>query len=136
MKFRPLVWKNIWRRKFRTIFQDYSSRVTPKSIDEAIIDFRHGFINRREFMQALWLSTEVAFWTAVASTVIGTAASLALVRGRFRGRDALNAQFKPADYKARVERARDVDARLDSRRHEATVYFLHHRPARGHRRQL
>ena len=42
-------------------------------------------------MQALWLSTELAFWTAVASTVIGTAGALALVRGRFRGRDLLNA---------------------------------------------
>ena len=49
------------------------------------------FFNRREFMQALWLSTEVAFWTALASAVIGTAASIALVRGRFRGRDMLNA---------------------------------------------
>ena len=49
------------------------------------------FFQRREFMQALWLSTALAFWTAVASTVIGTAAALALVRGRFRGRDAMNA---------------------------------------------
>jgi putative spermidine/putrescine transport system permease protein len=49
------------------------------------------FFHRREFMQALWLSTELAFWTALASTVIGTAASVVLVRGRFRGRDLLNA---------------------------------------------
>ena len=49
------------------------------------------FFQRREFMQALWLSTELAFWTALASTVIGTAAAVALVRGRFRGRDVLNA---------------------------------------------
>ena len=28
------------------------------------------FFQRREFMQALWLSTELAFWTALASTVI------------------------------------------------------------------
>ena len=34
------------------------------------------FFQRREFMAALWLSTELAFWTAVASTVIGTAAAL------------------------------------------------------------
>ena len=47
------------------------------------------FFHRREFMQAL--STELAFWTALASTVIGTAASVVLVRGRFRGRDLLNA---------------------------------------------
>ena len=43
------------------------------------------FFQRREFMQALWLSTELAVWTALASTVIGTAAALPLVRGRFRG---------------------------------------------------
>ena len=33
------------------------------------------FFQRREFMQALRLSTELAFWTAVASTVIGAAIS-------------------------------------------------------------
>src|SRR5258705_9507772 len=49
------------------------------------------FFQRREFMQALWLSTELAVWTALASTVIGTAAALVLVRGRFRGPDPLNA---------------------------------------------
>ncbi len=49
------------------------------------------FFQRREFMQALRLSTELAFWTAMPSTVIGTAAAIALVRGRFRGRDLLNA---------------------------------------------
>ena len=47
------------------------------------------FFQRREFMQALWLSTELAFWTALASTVIGTAAAIPLVRGRFPGRDLL-----------------------------------------------
>jgi len=49
------------------------------------------FFQRREFMQALRLSSELALWTALASTVIGTAAAIALVRGRFRGRDLLNA---------------------------------------------
>jgi putative spermidine/putrescine transport system permease protein len=49
------------------------------------------FFNRREFMQALRVSTEIAFWTAVASTIIGTAAAVVLVRSRFRGRDFLNA---------------------------------------------
>ena len=41
------------------------------------------FFQRREFMQALWLSAELAVWTALASTVIGTAAAIPLVRGRF-----------------------------------------------------
>src|SRR5581483_11836460 len=49
------------------------------------------FFARREFMQALRLSAELAAWTALASTVIGTAAAIPLVRGRFRGRDLLNA---------------------------------------------
>jgi putative spermidine/putrescine transport system permease protein len=49
------------------------------------------FFHRREFMQSLWLSTHLALGTAVASTVVGTAAAVALVRGRFPGRDLLNA---------------------------------------------
>src|SRR6266849_533888 len=49
------------------------------------------FFARREFMQALCLSTELAFWTAGASVLIGLPAAVALVRGRFRGRDGLNA---------------------------------------------
>jgi putative spermidine/putrescine transport system permease protein len=49
------------------------------------------FFQRREFMQALWLSVDLGLWTAVISTVIGTMAALVLVRARFRGRDLLNA---------------------------------------------
>ncbi len=49
------------------------------------------FFQRREFMQALWLSIDLGFWTAVLSTVAGTMAALVLVRGHFRGRDLLNA---------------------------------------------
>ncbi len=49
------------------------------------------FFARREFMQSLWLSLELGFWTAVISTVVGALAAIALVRGRFRGRDLLNA---------------------------------------------
>jgi putative spermidine/putrescine transport system permease protein len=49
------------------------------------------FFARREFMQSLWLSVELGFWTAVISTVAGGLAAIALVRGRFRGRDLLNA---------------------------------------------
>ena len=49
------------------------------------------FFARREFMRALWLSVDLGLWTAAISTVAGTMASLALVRGRFRGRDLLNA---------------------------------------------
>src|SRR4030095_5555856 len=49
------------------------------------------FFQRRELMQALWLANELAFLTVLASTAIGTAASIVLVRGRFRGRDLLNA---------------------------------------------
>jgi len=49
------------------------------------------FFARREFMQALWLSTHLAVWTSVLSVLVGLPASVALVRGRFRGRDVLNA---------------------------------------------
>ena len=49
------------------------------------------FFSRREFTQALWLSTELGIWTAVLSTVIGTLAAIPLVRGHFRGRDLLDA---------------------------------------------
>jgi putative spermidine/putrescine transport system permease protein len=51
----------------------------------------NNFFQRREFMQALWLSVDIGAWTAVISTVIGTMAAIVLVRGRFRGRDLLNA---------------------------------------------
>src|SRR5262249_38166588 len=50
---------------------------------------------RRELMQALRLSAELAAWTAVLSTLAGTLAAIALVRGRFRGRSAVNA-FVPS----------------------------------------
>ncbi|MGH7263514.1 MAG: ABC transporter permease [Candidatus Rokuibacteriota bacterium] len=49
------------------------------------------FLRRREFLQATWLSVELGIWTALASTVIGTLAAIALVRGRFLGRDLLSA---------------------------------------------
>jgi putative spermidine/putrescine transport system permease protein len=49
------------------------------------------FFQRREFMQALWLSIDLGVWTALSSTVIGTMAAFVLVRARFRGRDLLNA---------------------------------------------
>ncbi|MBI4588269.1 MAG: ABC transporter permease [Candidatus Rokubacteria bacterium] len=49
------------------------------------------FLRRREFLQALWLSTELGLWTAALSTVVGTLAAIVLVRGRFRGRDLVNA---------------------------------------------
>jgi putative spermidine/putrescine transport system permease protein len=49
------------------------------------------FFARREFMASLWLSIELGFWTAGLSAVAGTMAAIALVRGRFRGRDLLNA---------------------------------------------
>src|SRR5215831_1208377 len=38
------------------------------------------FFARREFMQALWLSTHLAAWTAVLSVLVGLPASVALVR--------------------------------------------------------
>jgi len=49
------------------------------------------FFARREFMHSLWLSTHLALATAALGTLAGTLAAVALTRGRFRGRDALNA---------------------------------------------
>ncbi len=49
------------------------------------------FFARREFMQALWLSTHLGVATAALSVLIGLPAAVALVRGRFRARDGLNA---------------------------------------------
>ena len=48
------------------------------------------YLGRADWTGATWLSLQVALGTAVLATVLGTAASLALVRGRFRGRDAIN----------------------------------------------
>ncbi len=49
------------------------------------------FWSRREFVRSLWLSTELGVWTAALSMLIGTLAAIALVRGRFRGRDFVSA---------------------------------------------
>ena len=62
------------------------------------------FFQRREFMQALRLSTELAFWTAVASTVIGTAAAIPLVRGRFPGSSEFGSPSVSQNICARVPR--------------------------------
>lgn len=48
------------------------------------------FFARADWIDATWLSVRVGLMTAALATVLGTAASLALVRGRFPGRNAIN----------------------------------------------
>jgi putrescine transport system permease protein len=48
--------------------------------------------NNRQILDALWISLEVAFWTACASTVLGTMAAMVMTRfKRFPGKTMLGA---------------------------------------------
>jgi putative spermidine/putrescine transport system permease protein len=55
------------------------------------LQWYENFLSREAWTSALWLSVRVGLATAVLATVLGTAAALALVRGRFPGKDAVNA---------------------------------------------
>lgn len=48
------------------------------------------YLGRPDWLAATWLSVRVGLATALLATFLGTAAALALVRGRFPGRDLLN----------------------------------------------
>jgi putative spermidine/putrescine transport system permease protein len=48
------------------------------------------FFSRSDWRSAAWLSIWIGFSVMVLATVLGTAASLGLVRGRFRGRQTIN----------------------------------------------
>ena len=52
--------------------------------------YRH-FFGRPEWMASLWLSVRVATLSTVLTTILGVLASLALVRGRFRGKSVVYA---------------------------------------------
>jgi putative spermidine/putrescine transport system permease protein len=54
------------------------------------LQWYENYFGRRDWLVATGLSLRVGLATAALATVLGTAASLALVRGRFRGRDAIN----------------------------------------------
>ena len=45
------------------------------------------------YVRAFWTSIEIAIWSTILSSVIGTAAAVAIVRQRFRGARALEAMF-------------------------------------------
>jgi putative spermidine/putrescine transport system permease protein len=49
------------------------------------------YFDRSDWVDATWLSIWVATLTALLATALGTMASLALVRGRFKGRNVINA---------------------------------------------
>jgi putative spermidine/putrescine transport system permease protein len=48
------------------------------------------YFDRRDWVEATFLSIRIALLTSVLATVLGTLASLALVRGRFWGRNLIN----------------------------------------------
>jgi putative spermidine/putrescine transport system permease protein len=48
------------------------------------------YFGRADWLAATWLSVRVGLITAVLATALGTAAALALVRGRFWGRNLIN----------------------------------------------
>jgi putative spermidine/putrescine transport system permease protein len=49
------------------------------------------YFDRRDWVDATFLSLRVGFATAILATILGTVAALGLVRGRFPGRNAINA---------------------------------------------
>lgn len=53
----------------------------------------HSFFTHRDFMRSFWLSLRLASTTVIISTVIGTMAALAIVRGRVPGARFLSALF-------------------------------------------
>ncbi len=55
------------------------------------LQWYQNFLSREAWTGALVLSVQVGLVTAVLATALGTAAALALVRGRFPGREAVNA---------------------------------------------
>ena len=54
------------------------------------LQWYQNYLDRPGWVPATFLSIRVALVTALLATVLGTAASLALVRGRFPGRNAIN----------------------------------------------
>jgi putative spermidine/putrescine transport system permease protein len=53
----------------------------------------HSFFTHREFMRSFWLSLQLAATTVVISTLIGTMAAIAIVRGKIPGAGFLSALF-------------------------------------------
>ena len=53
----------------------------------------HTFFTHRDFMSSFWLSLELALTTVVISTLVGTMASMAIVRGKVPGSGFLSALF-------------------------------------------
>jgi putative spermidine/putrescine transport system permease protein len=49
------------------------------------------YFDRRDWVDATFLSIRIGLITSLIATVLGTIASLALVRGRFRGKELINA---------------------------------------------
>ena len=55
------------------------------------LQWYQNFLSREAWVSATWLSVQIGLATALLATLLGTAAALGLVRGRFRGREAINA---------------------------------------------
>jgi putative spermidine/putrescine transport system permease protein len=53
----------------------------------------HSFFTHRDFMRSFWLSLRLASMTVTISTIIGTMAALAIVRGKIPGSRFLSALF-------------------------------------------
>ena len=54
------------------------------------LQWYHKFFSRSDWLNAAWLSIWIGLSVMCLATVLGTAASLGLVRGRFRGRQTIN----------------------------------------------
>jgi len=55
------------------------------------LQWYQNYLSREAWTSSTLLSIQIGLLTAVLATILGTAAALGLVRGRFRGREAINA---------------------------------------------
>jgi putative spermidine/putrescine transport system permease protein len=54
------------------------------------LQWYQSYFSRPDWVEATWLSVRIGVITATLATILGTGAALALTRGRFRGKDAIN----------------------------------------------
>jgi putative spermidine/putrescine transport system permease protein len=54
------------------------------------LQWYQSYFSQSDWVDATWLSVRIGVATAALATMLGTAAALALTRGRFRGKDAIN----------------------------------------------
>ena len=70
-----------------------SATAFPSAFESASLRWYESLLRHDEFMTSMWVSTRVAFIAAALATLMGIPLSFFLVRGRFRGKEIINAFF-------------------------------------------